>query len=41
MNKLSKTKIISITKITDPFLMIDRIKNILNLKSATGIKVIK
>ena len=26
------------TKITKPFLMVDNIKNILNLKSATGIK---
>lgn len=41
MRKLSKRKIISITKITDPFLMVDSIRNILNLKSATGIKVIK
>ena len=41
MRKLSKSKIKSITKITEPFLMIDSIRNILSLKSATGIKVIK
>ena len=40
MKELSKKKIISLTKITKPFLMIDNIKNILNLKSATGIKEI-
>ena len=40
MRKLDKKKIISLTKITDPFLMIDSIKNISNLKSATGIKEI-
>lgn len=38
MKQLNKKKIISLTKITDPFLMVDNIKNILNLKSATGIK---
>ena len=38
MKELDKKKIISLTKITKPFLMIDNIKNILNLKSATGIK---
>jgi 3-hydroxyacyl-[acyl-carrier-protein] dehydratase len=38
MKKLDKKKIISLTKITDPFLMVDNIENILNLKSATGIK---
>ena len=38
MKDLNKKKIISLTKITEPFLMVDNIKNILNLKSATGIK---
>ena len=38
MKELNKKKIISLTKITEPFLMVDNIKNILNLKSATGIK---
>ena len=38
MKELNKKKIISLTKITKPFLMVDNIKNILNLKSATGIK---
>ena len=38
MKKLNKKKIISLTKITEPFLMVDNIKNILNLKSSTGIK---
>ena len=38
MRELNKKKIISLTKITKPFLMVDNIKNILNLKSATGIK---
>jgi len=38
MKQLNKKKIISLTKITEPFLMVDNIKNILNLKSATGIK---
>ena len=41
MSKLNKAKIISLTKITEPFLMVDSINNILNLKSATGIKIIK
>jgi len=40
MKKLNKKKIISLTKITAPFLMVDSIKNISNLKSATGIKKI-
>ncbi len=40
MKKLDKKKIISLTKITSPFLMVDKIKNIKNLKSATGIKKI-
>ena len=38
MKKLDKKKIIFLTKITHPFLMVDNIKNIKNLKSATGIK---
>ena len=38
MKELNKKKIISLTKITKPFLMVDNIKNILNLKSSTGIK---
>ena len=38
MKELNKKKIISLIKIIKPFLMIDNIKNILNLKSATGIK---
>ena len=38
MKKLDKKKIISLTKIINPFLMIDYIKNIEKLKSATGIK---
>jgi len=38
VKKLDKKKIISLTKITHPFLMVDNIKNINNLKSATGIK---
>lgn len=38
MKKLDKKKIISLTKIVNPFLMIDNVKNIVNLKSATGIK---
>ena len=40
MKELNKKKIISLTKITEPFLMVDSIKNILNLKSYTGIKEI-
>ena len=38
MKELNKKKIISLIKITDPFLMVDNVKNILSLKSATGIK---
>ena len=38
MKKLDKKKIISLTKIIHPFLMVDNIKNIKNLESATGIK---
>ena len=38
MKKLDKKKIIFLTKITHPFLMVDNIKNIKNLKSAIGIK---
>ena len=38
MKKLNKKKIISLTKIINPFLMVDNIKNIVSLKSATGIK---
>ncbi len=40
MKQLNKKKIISLTGITEPFLMIDRIVNILDLKSATGKKKI-
>jgi len=40
MKDLNKKKIISLTKITEPFLMVDNIKNIFNLKSATGIKIV-
>ena len=40
MKELNKKKIISLTKITEPFLMVDSIINILNLKSSTGIKEI-
>ena len=40
MKKLDKKKIISLTKIIHPFLMVDNIKNIKNLESATGIKKI-
>ena len=40
MKKIDKKKIISLIKITHPFLMIDELKNIKNLKSATGIKKI-
>lgn len=41
MKKLKKKKIISLIKIISPFLMIDKIENIINLKSATGIKKVK
>ena len=40
MKELNKKKIISLTKITNPFLMVDNIKNIKDLESATGIKKI-
>jgi len=36
MKKLNKKEIILLTKITEPFLMIDSIEDILDLKSATG-----
>ena len=38
MKKLNKKKIITLTKIINPFLMVDNVKNIVSLKSATGIK---
>ena len=38
MKKLNKKKIISLIKIINPFLMVDNIKNIVSLKSSTGIK---
>ncbi|MDA9105709.1 hypothetical protein N9J78_03965 [Candidatus Pelagibacter sp.] len=38
MKKLDERKIVSLTKIIYPFLMVDNINNIINLKSATGIK---
>ena len=38
MKQLNKKKIISLTKIIHPFLMVDNIKNIKNLESSTGIK---
>ncbi len=41
MKNLDKKKIISLTKIKEPFLMIDKVKNIISLKSATGIKHVK
>jgi len=40
MKNLNKKKIILLTKINEPFLMVDKIKNIISLKSATGIKII-
>lgn len=40
MKKLNKKKIIALTKIIHPFLMIDNVKDIVSLKSATGIKKI-
>lgn len=40
MKNLNKNKIISLTKITEPFLMVDNISNILSLKSSTGTKKI-
>lgn len=38
MKELNKKKIIKLTNITKPFLMIDSIKKILDLRSAKGIK---
>ena len=38
MKELSKKKIISLTRIIPPFLMVDNIKNIISLKSSSGIK---
>lgn len=38
MKELNKKNITLLTKITEPFLMIDRITNILDMKSATGKK---
>ena len=38
MKKLTKKKIISLTRITQPFLMVDSLKKIKSLKSATGVK---
>ena len=38
MKKLTKKKIISLTKIAQPFLMVDSLKKIKSLKSATGFK---
>ena len=38
MKKLTKKKIISLTKITQPFLMVDSLEKIKSLKSATGVK---
>ncbi len=38
MKKLTKKKIISLTKITQPFLMVDSIMKIKSLNSATGLK---
>lgn len=40
MRKLDKKQIISLTKITDPFLMIDRIEYIQELRSSKGLKKI-
>jgi 3-hydroxyacyl-[acyl-carrier-protein] dehydratase len=40
MKQLNKKKIISLTKIIHPFLMVDNIKNIKHLESSTGIKKI-
>ena len=37
---LNKKQIISLMKIKSPFLMIDKIKNIIDLKSSLGIKKI-
>ncbi len=41
MKNLNKQKIILLTRINEPFLMVDKIINVINLKSATGIKKIK
>ena len=38
MKKLTKKKIISLTRITQPFLMVDSLEKIKSLKSATGVK---
>ena len=38
MKKLTKKRIISLTKITQPFLMVDSLEKIKSLKSATGVK---
>ena len=40
MKNLNKKQIISLIKIKSPFLMIDKIKNIIDLKSSLGIKKI-
>ena len=40
MKNLNKKQIISLMKIKSPFLMIDKIKNIIDLKSSLGIKKI-
>ena len=40
MKNLNKKQIIKLTKITEPFLMVDSIKKILSLRSSTGIKKI-
>ena len=36
--KLSKKQIISLTKITEPYLMVDSVSNIIPLKSGMGKK---
>ena len=41
MKNLNKKQIIKLTRIIEPFLMVDSIKDILSLKSGTGIKKIK
>ena len=41
MNSLNKKEIISLTNITSPFLMIDKIENLIKLKSSMGIKKIE
>jgi len=40
MKNLNKKQIIKLTRITEPFLMVDSINNILDLKSSTGVKKI-